>query len=103
MLLKLVGFIMFSLVMLTSRFEATRELFWDGPRNFNHGQMKRTTPDLAPSLQTPASHQREGVCPLRMIYRVAGQMRSGSSVEMGLEPVILRHRGRNLTTRPPRP
>ncbi|GBO30438.1 hypothetical protein AVEN_74022-1 [Araneus ventricosus] len=23
-----------SLVILTSRFEATRELFWDGPRNF---------------------------------------------------------------------
>ncbi|GBL92602.1 hypothetical protein AVEN_123779-1 [Araneus ventricosus] len=25
---------MFSLVILTSRFEATRGLFWDGPRNF---------------------------------------------------------------------
>ncbi|GBN61340.1 hypothetical protein AVEN_265253-1, partial [Araneus ventricosus] len=24
----------FSLVILTSRFEATRGLFWDGPRNF---------------------------------------------------------------------
>ncbi|GBM25343.1 hypothetical protein AVEN_232473-1 [Araneus ventricosus] len=38
----------FSLVILTSRFEATRGLFWDGPRNFEPGQMTRATPELAP-------------------------------------------------------
>ncbi|GBM19737.1 hypothetical protein AVEN_888-1 [Araneus ventricosus] len=38
----------FSLVILTSRFEATRGLFWDGPRNLNRGQMTRATPELEP-------------------------------------------------------
>ncbi|GBN38764.1 hypothetical protein AVEN_47561-1 [Araneus ventricosus] len=35
-------------VILSSRFEATRRQFWDGPRNLNLGQMTRTTPELAP-------------------------------------------------------
>ncbi|GBN62819.1 hypothetical protein AVEN_129494-1, partial [Araneus ventricosus] len=35
-------------VPLTSHFEATRELFWDGPRQLNRGQMARSTPELAP-------------------------------------------------------
>ncbi|GBM56548.1 hypothetical protein AVEN_38701-2-1, partial [Araneus ventricosus] len=44
-----------SLVIFTFRFEETRRLFWDGPRNLNHGQMTRTTPVLtlpAPNFRT---------------------------------------------------
>ncbi|GBM67801.1 hypothetical protein AVEN_216249-1 [Araneus ventricosus] len=44
------------------RFEATGRLFWDKPPNFD--QMTRTTPQMAPPLQTFAPHRREGVYPL---------------------------------------
>ncbi|GBO45515.1 hypothetical protein AVEN_91223-1 [Araneus ventricosus] len=37
-----------SLVILTSRFEATLELSWDGSRNFEPRADDRTTPELAP-------------------------------------------------------
>ncbi|GBM16388.1 hypothetical protein AVEN_129712-1 [Araneus ventricosus] len=50
----------FSLVILTSRFEA---LGYFG-RNLvilNRSQMTKTTPDLAPPLKTSATHQREDV------------------------------------------
>ncbi|GBO41762.1 hypothetical protein AVEN_24533-1 [Araneus ventricosus] len=50
------------LVMLTFHFEATRRLFWDGTRNFEpRSDAERTTPKLAPPLQTFPPHQREGV------------------------------------------
>ncbi|GBM90151.1 hypothetical protein AVEN_20276-1 [Araneus ventricosus] len=65
--------------------------------------MARTTPELAPPLQASAPHQRKGVWPLRMIQRATGPIHGGSSVESGFEPTILRSRGRDLTTRPPRP
>ncbi|GBL95626.1 hypothetical protein AVEN_22122-1 [Araneus ventricosus] len=35
-------------VILTSRFEATRALLWDGPRNFEPWTDDETTPQLAP-------------------------------------------------------
>ncbi|GBL72047.1 hypothetical protein AVEN_115068-1 [Araneus ventricosus] len=38
-----------------------------------------------------------------MIWRATGTMHGGSSVESGFEPETLRSRGRDLTTRPPRP
>ncbi|GBM45117.1 hypothetical protein AVEN_233478-1 [Araneus ventricosus] len=76
--------------------------------------MTRTTPELAPPLQTFAPHQREGIWPLRMIWRATGPIHGGSSVEsgfaedppcmgLGFEPGILRAQGRCLATRPPRP
>ncbi|GBN11255.1 hypothetical protein AVEN_62487-1 [Araneus ventricosus] len=39
--------ILISLVILTSRFEATRGIFRDTPRCFNRDLMKSTTPGLA--------------------------------------------------------
>ncbi|GBM45569.1 hypothetical protein AVEN_69682-1, partial [Araneus ventricosus] len=47
--------------------------------------MTRTTPELAP----PSPNFRP--------------MHGGSSVESGFEPATFRSRGRDLTTRPPRP
>ncbi|GBL85601.1 hypothetical protein AVEN_193072-1 [Araneus ventricosus] len=47
---------LFSLIILTSSFEATPGLFWDG-------RITRTTPELASLLQTIAPHQREDVSP----------------------------------------
>ncbi|GBM78323.1 hypothetical protein AVEN_222143-1 [Araneus ventricosus] len=69
----------------------------------NHGQMTRTTPDLAPTVQASTPHQRQGVWPLRFIYRVTGAMHDGSSVESGIGPGTLLPENRDLTTRPPRP
>ncbi|GBM25561.1 hypothetical protein AVEN_272555-1 [Araneus ventricosus] len=51
------------LVILMSRFEATRGLFWAYLVILNLGQMMRTTPELAPLLQTSAPHQRENSWP----------------------------------------
>ncbi|GBM15041.1 hypothetical protein AVEN_266927-1 [Araneus ventricosus] len=45
---------MLGLVILTSRFEATRGLFWDGPRNCE----PRSDTELASPLQTSTAHQR---------------------------------------------
>ncbi|GBM80213.1 hypothetical protein AVEN_203725-1 [Araneus ventricosus] len=69
----------------------------------NHGQMTRTTPELAPPLQTSTPHQREDVWPLRMILRATGPIHVGSSVESGFESGALPPQSRNLTTRPPQP
>ncbi|GBM89893.1 hypothetical protein AVEN_172168-1 [Araneus ventricosus] len=65
--------------------------------------MTSTTPELAPPLQNSKLHQREDVWPLRMIWRAAGPIHGGSSVEMGLEPGTLLPQSRDLTTRPPGP
>ncbi|GBL96353.1 hypothetical protein AVEN_238710-1 [Araneus ventricosus] len=65
--------------------------------------MTRTTPELAPPLQTSSPHQREDVSPLHMIWCATGPIHGGSSVELGFEPATLRSRGRDLTTRAPRP
>ncbi|GBM88952.1 hypothetical protein AVEN_33464-1 [Araneus ventricosus] len=61
------------------------------------------TSELAPPFPISAPHQREGVWPLRMSQRAAGPTHGESSVESGFEPATLRSRGRDLTTRPPRP
>ncbi|GBN81585.1 hypothetical protein AVEN_270749-1 [Araneus ventricosus] len=65
--------------------------------------MTKTTPELAPPLQTSTPHQREDVWSLRMIWRAAGPRHGGSSVEAGFEPGALRPQSRDLTTRAPRP
>ncbi|GBL72237.1 hypothetical protein AVEN_115206-1 [Araneus ventricosus] len=65
--------------------------------------MTRTTPELAPPLQTSTPHRREDVWPLRMNWRATGPIHGGSSVESGFEPGTLRPQSRDLTTRPPRP
>ncbi|GBN04257.1 hypothetical protein AVEN_269717-1 [Araneus ventricosus] len=65
--------------------------------------MTRTTPELAPPLQTSVPHQREDVWPLRMIELATGSIQGGSSLESGFGPATLRSRGRGLTTRPPPP
>ncbi|GBO26479.1 hypothetical protein AVEN_270029-1 [Araneus ventricosus] len=53
------------------------------------------------SVSIFAPHQREGVWPLPMIWRAAGPIHGGSSVESGFEPGTLRSQSRYLTTRPP--
>ncbi|GBO38803.1 hypothetical protein AVEN_90569-1 [Araneus ventricosus] len=64
----LVGLVWFSLVVLTSHFEGTRGLLWDGSCNFKPRSDGRSTPELThPLLHTSAPHQRKNVWPLRMI------------------------------------
>ncbi|GBN34770.1 hypothetical protein AVEN_209528-1 [Araneus ventricosus] len=65
--------------------------------------MTRTTPELAPHLQTSTPHQGEDVWPLRMIWRATGPIHGGSSMESGFEPGTLWPKSRDLTTRPLRP
>ncbi|GBN23995.1 hypothetical protein AVEN_204553-1 [Araneus ventricosus] len=75
--------------------------------------MTRTTPDLAPPSPNfratpthsgPVSKTKLDHCAtggrLATTYDLAC---GGSSVESGFEPATLRSRGRDLTTRPPRP
>ncbi|GBO18564.1 hypothetical protein AVEN_201325-1 [Araneus ventricosus] len=62
--------------------------------------MARTAPELAPPLTTSVRHQSEGVWAVHMIWRAAGPIHGGSSVESGFEPAALRSRGRGLATRP---
>ncbi|GBO28570.1 hypothetical protein AVEN_20686-1, partial [Araneus ventricosus] len=71
----------------------------------NHGQMMRTTHELAPSLQLSAPHQREDVCPTPSDLRCTSQdhIHNGSSVESGFELGIVRFRSRDLLTRTLRP
>ncbi|GBN30195.1 hypothetical protein AVEN_226539-1 [Araneus ventricosus] len=64
--------------------------------------MTKTAPELAPPLQDSTPHQREDVWSLRMIWRAAGPIHGGSSVESGFEPGAFRPQSRDLTTRPPR-
>ncbi|GBL74426.1 hypothetical protein AVEN_235381-1 [Araneus ventricosus] len=92
----------FSLVILTSHFEATLGLFWDGPRNLNRGQMMRRIPELTqPSRNfcTPSAggHFTQVRCNVRQAHK-----HDRSSVESGLEPGTLRLRSPNFTTWPPR-
>ncbi|GBL59336.1 hypothetical protein AVEN_180989-1 [Araneus ventricosus] len=69
----------------------------------NRGQMKRTTPELAPLLQSSAPHPQEDIGPLRMLCRATGPILGGSSVDSGLESGTLCLRNRDLTTGPPWP
>ncbi|GBN31429.1 hypothetical protein AVEN_84786-1 [Araneus ventricosus] len=90
----------FSLVIFTSRFEATRRLFLEGTRNFEPRSDDETTLEIAPPLQTSAPHQREDVWPDRFnVHQICSH--GGSSVESGFEPGTLLPQGRDLTTRPP--
>ncbi|GBM18410.1 hypothetical protein AVEN_72748-1 [Araneus ventricosus] len=65
--------------------------------------MRRTTPELAPRLQTSTPHQREDIWLLGMIYCATGPIHNGFLVESGFEPGTLRPQSRDLTTRPTRP
>ncbi|GBN43003.1 hypothetical protein AVEN_124590-1 [Araneus ventricosus] len=65
--------------------------------------MTRTAPGLAPPLQASAPHKREGVWPLRVIWRATGPIHGGLSAESGFEHATLRSRGRDLATRQLRP
>ncbi|GBM12348.1 hypothetical protein AVEN_51088-1, partial [Araneus ventricosus] len=49
----------FSLDILTSRFQATRGLSWDGPRNFGPRSDDEDDTCAGTPLLTSASHQRE--------------------------------------------
>ncbi|GBL92796.1 hypothetical protein AVEN_4507-1 [Araneus ventricosus] len=87
--------LMESLVVVTSHFETTQRLFWDGPRSDD---------ELKAPLSKLLRHTRgRTFCSLRMIYRATGPIHDGSSVESGFEPRSLRLRGRHLNTKPPRP
>ncbi|GBM10950.1 hypothetical protein AVEN_171435-1, partial [Araneus ventricosus] len=63
--------------------------------------MTRTTPKLAPSLQTSALHQCEDVWHPTFDLACNGPIHDGASLESGFEPLTLRDRGRHITTRPP--
>ncbi|GBN81060.1 hypothetical protein AVEN_44430-1 [Araneus ventricosus] len=64
--------------------------------------MTRTKPELAPSLQTSAPHQREDDDPLHIIQRETGPHKrrifAGTRFQTWNPPA----RSRDLTTRPPR-
>ncbi|GBL72112.1 hypothetical protein AVEN_115120-1 [Araneus ventricosus] len=55
----------FAIIILTSRFEATRRIFWDGPRNVEPRSEPRTIPDLSPALRTSVPQQWENVQPMK--------------------------------------
>ncbi|GBN30194.1 hypothetical protein AVEN_124322-1 [Araneus ventricosus] len=66
--------------------------------------MTRTTPGLAPpspNFRATPTGGRLATAPC--MGRATGPIHGGSSVESGFEPATLRSRGRDLTTRPPRP
>ncbi|GBM57493.1 hypothetical protein AVEN_231200-1 [Araneus ventricosus] len=65
--------------------------------------MTSTTTELTPPLQTSAPHQRKEIWPLCMILRATGPLHGSSPVELVFEPGTLRPKGRDITTRPPRP
>ncbi|GBM97404.1 hypothetical protein AVEN_260337-1 [Araneus ventricosus] len=71
--------------------------------NFNRSHMTRTTPELAPPLQTFEQHQQEDVWPPRYDLECNGTIHGVSSVESGFEPRSLQPLSRDLTTKPPRP
>ncbi|GBN98750.1 hypothetical protein AVEN_3517-1 [Araneus ventricosus] len=52
----------------------------------NRSQMKRTTPELAPPLQTSAPHQRVDVWPHTHDLTCNRSNTDGSSMESGFEP-----------------
>ncbi|GBO46323.1 hypothetical protein AVEN_163349-1 [Araneus ventricosus] len=90
----------FSLVRLTSRFEAPRGLFWDGPRNFG----PRSDDEDDAWAGASSSSFRTAPAGGRLAFYVgsAGPIHGASSVESGFGPGALRPQSRDLTTRPPR-
>ncbi|GBM24737.1 hypothetical protein AVEN_141811-1 [Araneus ventricosus] len=60
------------LVILTSRFEATRGLFWDEPRNFEPRSDDEDDTWAGSPSPNSTPHQRRDVWPLRMIWRATG-------------------------------
>ncbi|GBM69698.1 hypothetical protein AVEN_212276-1, partial [Araneus ventricosus] len=87
-------FLEICLVILASRFEVTRGLFWNSPRNFEPGgQMTRTTPELEP-LAKPTGGRLATTHDLTRNRPIHG----GSSVESGFEPKTFQPQSRDTTT-----
>ncbi|GBM68153.1 hypothetical protein AVEN_16436-1 [Araneus ventricosus] len=89
----------FSVVILTSRFEATPVLFWDGPVILNFCQM--TMPELALPLHTSEPHQREVVWP--PTYDLTYNRPNTRRIFRGIRFRTLWPQCRDLTTRPSPP
>ncbi|GBO40982.1 hypothetical protein AVEN_96630-1 [Araneus ventricosus] len=85
----------FCLVRLTSRFEAPRGLFWDGPRSDDEDDSWAGA--SSSSFRTAPAGGR-----LAFYVGSAGPIQGASSVESGFGLGALRPQSRDLTTRPPR-
>ncbi|GBM44359.1 hypothetical protein AVEN_185662-1 [Araneus ventricosus] len=84
--------------MLTSRFQATRGLFWNGPRNFEPRSHDEYDPDLAPALQASSPHRQKDVwLPTYDLGPYARRIISRTRFRTWNPPA------RDLTTRLPRP
>ncbi|GBL91899.1 hypothetical protein AVEN_172806-1 [Araneus ventricosus] len=79
-----------SLVILTSRFEATRGIFWDGKGILNHGQMTRTTPELAPSSPSFCTRPAGGRLDSTYDFTDNRPHTRRFSVESSFKPAVLR-------------
>ncbi|GBN31496.1 hypothetical protein AVEN_144901-1 [Araneus ventricosus] len=81
-----------SLVILTSRFEATRGMFWYGSRNFEpRSDVEEDTRAVTPSPNCRTTPKGD-FCPQRTIERATGPIYGGSSVESDFEPGTFRPR-----------
>ncbi|GBN70773.1 hypothetical protein AVEN_84384-1 [Araneus ventricosus] len=89
------------LVILTSRFEATRGLFWDGPRNFE----PRSDDEDDTRAGTPSTkfHATPTGGRLTTTYDLACNRPHTRRIFSGIGSRTLRPQSRDLTTRPPRP
>ncbi|GBN13195.1 hypothetical protein AVEN_4354-1 [Araneus ventricosus] len=92
---------MFSLVILASRFEPSRGLFWDGSPNFVPRSDDNDDTELESPLQTSEPKQREGVLALHRSYRATGPIHRGSPVQSRFEPGTIQPQIQDL--RPPNP
>ncbi|GBL77301.1 hypothetical protein AVEN_41744-1 [Araneus ventricosus] len=89
--------------MFTSRFEATRGLFWTEPRNFEPRSDDEGEHLSWHSLSKLPYHTSGRTFGPDGFSVIQARLRGGSSVEWGFEPGALRARGWVLTTRPPGP
>ncbi|GBM49599.1 hypothetical protein AVEN_31300-1 [Araneus ventricosus] len=78
--------------------QATREVFWDGPRNFEPWTTPETVPPPPNFRTTPSGGHLTNDVRFNMHQT---HIHGGSSVELGLEPGALRYQSRDLATRPP--
>ncbi|GBL62988.1 hypothetical protein AVEN_125894-1, partial [Araneus ventricosus] len=78
----------FSLVLLSSHFETTRGLFWDGPRNFE--PWSGDEDDAWAGTPSPSFHATPTGGRLTTTYDLAGPILGGFSVEPDFETGALR-------------
>ncbi|GBN27730.1 hypothetical protein AVEN_62142-1 [Araneus ventricosus] len=84
------------------RFEASQEIFWDGPRNFEPQLDDEEDTSVGTSLPMLPHHTNgERLNHVRLSVHQTHK-HGGSSVEMGFETGTLQRRSRDPTTRPPR-